>query len=272
MKVKNLLVRAASGIVYVALIVGCIIGGKISTTLLCCLLAGFGTLELSKVLRGLNQRRMPLLTLDIAGSICLALGCYLFPLIVWFFCMILRFVEALYIEEENPVSSLSESCLTQALIGVPCGLMLANATYFTSGYILLSIFLFLWINDTGAFLVGSTIGRHKLFERISPKKSWEGFFGGLFFNIVFALIFNYCCSDFFGYFHNVWQWIGLAVIVTVFGTWGDLVESMIKRTMNLKDSGNIIPGHGGLLDRIDSMLLAMPACFIYFVILSGLSL
>lgn len=268
MKLKSLLLRSVSGLVYAALIVGCILGGKESTTVLCVLLAALGMLEFTKVLGGYTAKRLPLILTDVAAVMCMALSAFLLPLAAWVLCMILRFVEELYAKDEDSVKSLAISCFGQVFVGLPCALMLANGTYFTSGYILLAIFFMLWINDTGAYLVGSLLGRHRLFERISPKKSWEGFFGGLGFNIIAAVLFSRFCPDFFGLLHGVWEWVGLALIVTIFGTWGDLVESLIKRTVHIKDSGHLIPGHGGLLDRIDSMLMAMPACFIYFLILA----
>lgn len=125
-------------------------------------------------------------------------------------------------------------------------------TYFgnsTIPMILLAMFFFIWINDTGAFLVGSMAGRHRLFERISPKKSWEGFFGGLFFCIGFAFLCRYCLDGLFNLEHvgaDIGFWLGMAITVSVFGTWGDLVESLIKRGLHIKDSGNLIPGHGGI--------------------------
>lgn len=268
MKLKSLALRTVSGIIYVGLIVGCIMGGVDTTAALAALLATLGTIELSKMLHVFSPTRLPLLIIDVAASICLALGVYIFPLILWLLCLIVRLVESLYTKEEDSVKSLAVSFMTQIFIALPCALMVANGALFTSGYLLLAIYFFLWINDTGAFIVGSLIGKHRLFERISPKKSWEGFFGGLFFNVVAAVLFSIYCPHFFGYLNGIWQWIGLALVVTVFGTWGDLVESLIKRTVGVKDSGNIIPGHGGILDRIDSMLLSMPACFIYFLILS----
>lgn len=268
MKLKSLLLRTVSGLVYVALIIGCVIGGVDSTAVLAALLASLGTIELSKVLGEFSRKRFPLLMVDVAASICLALGIYVFPLILWLLFIIVRLIESLYAKEQNPVKSLAVSFLTQIFVALPCGIMVANGALFTSGYIVLAVFFLLWINDTGAFIVGSLFGKHRLFERISPKKSWEGFFGGLVFNIIAAILFALYCPGFFGYINGIWQWIGLAVIVTVFGTWGDLVESLIKRTAGVKDSGNIIPGHGGILDRIDSMLLSMLACFIYFLILS----
>ena len=130
--------------------------------------------------------------------------------------------------------------------------------------LLLSFFALIWIYDTGAYLFGVTFGKHRLFERISPKKSWEGAIGGAIFAILASLLINHL---FPGYL-TVLQWIGFAFIVVVFGTWGDLVESMIKRSLNVKDSGNLIPGHGGILDRIDSSLLAGPAVVIYYLFLT----
>ena len=130
----------------------------------------------------------------------------------------------------------------------------------------LSIFIFLWVNDSGAYCVGSLLGRHKLFPRISPGKSWEGSIGGA----VFVLAAAYAIS----YFLDTDQmlampvWLGLGLVVVVFGTWGDLVESLFKRTLGIKDSGNILPGHGGMLDRFDSSLLAIPAAVIYLYTIS----
>lgn len=125
-------------------------------------------------------------------------------------------------------------------------------------YFALAIFIFVWMNDTGAYLVGSLFGKHRLFERISPKKSWEGFFGGLVFALLTSLVFAWLIPS-----TNACIWLGLAATVVVFGTWGDLIESQMKRTLGVKDSGNILPGHGGLLDRFDSVLMAIPAAYIY---------
>lgn len=127
-------------------------------------------------------------------------------------------------------------------------------------YILvLSMFVFVWVNDTGAFLVGSAIGKHRLFERISPKKSWEGFWGGMFFAMLFSQGFAYIDPSI-----SRLSWLGLSVVIVLFGTLGDLVESLLKRTLGVKDSGKLLPGHGGMLDRFDSILMAIPAAYIYF--------
>ena len=128
---------------------------------------------------------------------------------------------------------------------------------------IMAIFIFVWLDDTGAYLVGSLIGKHKLFERISPKKSWEGSIGGAFFSIASSFVF----AHFFP-FMSTWQWAGLAVTVVIFGTWGDLTESLMKRQLGIKDSGNILPGHGGMLDRFDSALMAIPAAVVYLYVMT----
>ena len=127
------------------------------------------------------------------------------------------------------------------------------------------MFIFLWSSDSGAYVFGSWLGKHRLFPRISPKKSWEGSIGG---GIV-AILASQVIATFVPFAENLSPtlcrllWAGLAVLVVVFGTWGDLVESLLKRKLGIKDSGNILPGHGGMLDRFDSSLLAIPAAVIY---------
>lgn len=135
--------------------------------------------------------------------------------------------------------------------------------------ILISIFILIWTNDTFAYLVGKTFGKHKLFERISPKKTIEGFFGG----IGFALIASYFISKYFLMLpeKNTYIWITIALIVGIFGTIGDLVESKFKRISEKKDSGNIMPGHGGILDRLDSVIFVAPIIFLFYQILSYVS-
>jgi len=128
----------------------------------------------------------------------------------------------------------------------------------------LSIFIFLWANDTGAYCAGSLLGKHKLFPRISPAKSWEGSIGGGILVLIVAAILGYIANDGSNtHALNIAQWMGLGLVVVVFGTWGDLVESLFKRTLGVKDSGNILPGHGGMMDRFDSSLMAIPAAVVY---------
>ena len=161
--------------------------------------------------------------------------------------------------------------MSQLYIALPFSLL--NVLAFRStGYdiqytylIPLSVFVFLWINDTGAYLCGSLLGKHKLFPRISPAKSWEGSIGGAVFVLAAAYAISYFVDQ---TMLTMPEWLGLGLVVVVFGTWGDLVESLFKRTLGIKDSGDILPGHGGMLDRFDSSLLAIPAAVIYLYTLS----
>ena len=186
------------------------------------------------------------------------------------------FVSELYTKNENAIHDWAYTMLGQMYIALPFSMInvlafQANPTDGSVGYIWLlpmSIFVFLWVNDTGAYCTGSLLGRHKLFPRISPGKSWEGSIGGgLLVLIVAALI---------GWYENrtgtsimsIIEWMGLGLVVVFFGTWGDLVESLFKRTLGIKDSGDILPGHGGMLDRFDSSLMAIPAAVVYIYALS----
>ena len=128
----------------------------------------------------------------------------------------------------------------------------------------LSVFVFLWVNDSGAYCDGSLLGKHKLFPRISPGKTWEGSIGGGILVIIVAAIIGYLANN-GAETHTLSMvgWIGLGLVVVVFGTWGDLVESLFKRTLGVKDSGSILPGHGGMMDRFDSSLMAIPAAVVY---------
>lgn len=269
--ISKLITRTISGLIYIALIIGAILLGEDALLILSSLFAVIAVIEFTSILSKDGAVNLPVLLLDMAGCISLCFGIFIFPLFFWIFILLIRFIEELYIKENNPIRSLGISMLTQLYIGLPLGLMVALGTFFGNANVLLAIFFFIWINDTGAFVVGSLIGRNRLFERISPKKSWEGFFGGLIFNIIASILFCQFCPEFFGIESSLPLWISLAVIVTIFATWGDLIESLIKRTLHIKDSGNIIPGHGGILDRIDSLLMVMPASFLFFLAIRFLS-
>ena len=269
MDLKKLLTRTLSGVIYCAIIILCIFWGTSAVTIMASLFGVLAVIEFTKMTTGRLQGRIIPLLLDIAGTVCLCCSTSIYPIAFWIIVMICRFVVGLYMKDENPLRSLGVSALSQLYIGIPLGCMVAIADLSARTEALLAVFLFLWINDTGAFLTGSLFGRHKLFERISPKKSWEGFIGGYLFNLIAAALFAIYCPHFFEFglytSNSIGFWLGLATVVTVFGTWGDLVESLMKRTMHLKDSGHLIPGHGGILDRIDSLLLAAPAVLVYML-------
>ena len=178
-----------------------------------------------------------------------------------FYFLIFPLVSGIYLiklykkSDKKPFSNIAITFLGILYVAIPISLFNIAAYYSGSyGYeIIVGIMLILWASDTGAYFAGSRFGKRKLFERISPKKSWEGFIGGA----LLALIFSYGISR---YFHSLdlLQWIIVAVLIVVSGTYGDLVESLFKRSIDIKDSGKTIPGHGGFLDRFDSLLLSMP--------------
>ena len=186
----------------------------------------------------------------------------------WIYAVYIVYVMAVFIwelfrKQPNPINNWAYFVLGQIYVAVPFSLL--NFILFAAGYnpiILLSIFVIIWTNDTAAYLCGVTFGKHRLFERISPKKSWEGFIGGAVFSLVSGYVFSLLIPEI-----SLLHWLILSEIVVVFGTFGDLIESLMKRTLNVKDSGNAIPGHGGLLDRFDSMLFAAPVVFVYLMFL-----
>jgi len=185
-------------------------------------------------------------------------------------------VAELYMKAKDPINNWAYTMLSQLYIALPFSLL--NVLAFRSnGYDIqysylapLAVFVFLWINDAGAYCVGSLLGRHKLFPRISPGKSWEGSVGGGLL-VMAAAVLVWWLTEQYGVNDiglNAWQWAGLGLVVVIFGTWGDLIESLLKRTLGIKDSGNILPGHGGMLDRFDSTLMAVPAAVVYLYTLT----
>ena len=272
---KNLIIRAITGILFIGIIIGAILYSKY--TLLALLLV-ITTLTLTEFYRLIEGSNLPKLTLfvNILGGNYLTLSLYLYasdilpafskgvvfiPYLIYFLCC---FIIQLYMKDKDPITRWSHSFMGQVYIALPIGLLSflafepSSTFLFYNPWLLLSFFAFIWINDTGAFLVGSATGKKRLFERISPKKSWEGFWGGIAFNLVLA----YILSTQFNVLSQL-EWYGLAITVSIFATLGDLCESLLKRTLQIKDSGSILPGHGGMLDRFDSVLLAAPAAVIY---------
>lgn len=269
MKFKNWLIRSLSGIVYVGIIVGCIFWGNIPFSILAALLGVIAVFEFEKICEGISVNTLPPMLLDAVGVVFLAFSWLWYPLIGWIVVYLFRMVLELYVKNDRPIRCMALSLMTQIYIGLPLAAMTMMGCY-VGLHLILAIFLMIWINDTGAFVVGSLLGRHRLFERISPKKSWEGFIGGLGFNLLAGWLFAIGGGHFWDVKWNVITWLIFGAVVTIFSTWGDLVESMIKRSLNIKDSGNFIPGHGGILDRIDSLLLVMPAAFIFLIIYNTL--
>jgi phosphatidate cytidylyltransferase len=183
-----------------------------------------------------------------------------FLLVLLTFSMALIFIQELYKPSPTPFTNIAFTFLGIIFAVVPFSFF--HALAFVNGHynfhFPLAFLLMLWTNDTGAYLSGRFLGRHKLFERHSPKKTWEGFIGGVLFTIGTATILSH-------YFNDVYwkQWASMAIYISLVGTFGDLVESMFKRSINIKDSGGLLPGHGGLLDRFDGLLLSAPLVFTF---------
>lgn len=170
----------------------------------------------------------------------------------------------LFDKKNKPVDSLSKYVYLIGYIILPF-VLITKIPFVENSYnpnIILSIFILIWVNDTFAFLVGKTFGKHKLFEKVSPKKTIEGFVGGFIFSIVAGIILAQ-----FLMLQSYIHWVFIAILVSVFGTLGDLVESKFKRIANVKDSGNIMPGHGGVLDRLDSIIFVAPIVFLFYQII-----
>lgn len=265
MKWKNWLLRSFSGLIYVGLVVGFIFWGIIPFSILIAIFGIIAVMEFEKICEGISENSIPTLFLDAAGVVFLSFAWLWYPLLGWICIYVFRLVLELYVKNEKPIRRMALSLMTQIYIGIPLAVMTMIGKYLGLHFIF-AIFLMIWINDTGAFVVGSLFGKHRLFERISPKKSWEGFFGGLGFNLIAGWLFAIGGGYFWDVKWNVITWLIFAAVITIFSTWGDLIESLIKRSLQIKDSGNIIPGHGGILDRIDSLLLVMPVSFIFIII------
>lgn len=263
---KNILIRATSGAVYVALIVVSILyGGYWAFPTLCGFFTFLGIMEFQRMAQTdfFSSPRSLFVDLLIGLLIIATVASVAFELISWLLVLvtiavvIVRLIMQLYSHRADAVKHLAYSLMSIFYVAVPLALAITLYFYF-GGAMLLLVFIMIWLNDTGAFLVGSALGSHHLFKRLSPKKSWEGFVGGLCFCIAAGYLARPIAPEAFGMFSDGWL-VGLGVLVCVMSTWGDLFESMIKRTFGVKDSGNILPGHGGILDRIDSLLFVAPS-------------
>lgn len=277
-KMKNLIVRTLSGIVMLGALLGCVLGSPWSFGALLLVVLVGGMIEFYALAArcGADPQRVVGIA---AGAALLAIGFSAFTVLtgVWagsgtllLFCTIFLtavlfagFVCELFRSGRNPLANLGATVAGVLYVALPLALLPFVSVLAMKGWepwvVIWFIFL-IWSNDVFAYLVGSTCGRHKLCERISPKKSWEGFVGGVVGAVGMSLA-------------AAWHldmapalWIGLAVVASITGVAGDLVESMFKRAAGVKDSGKAIPGHGGVLDRFDALLLAIPFVCIYLLI------
>ena len=279
---RNFIVRTITAVFFVAAIVTCFLRPE-AMAFLFAVVTGLTIWEFTGLV---NEREH----VAINRLICTVAGVYFFlammgynsgitssgVFIPYLISIIYLLIAELYLKQEDPVSNWAYTMMSQLYIALPFSML--NVLAFRAvgdgicyTYLMpLSVFVFLWINDTGAYLCGSLLGKHKLFPRISPGKSWEGSVGGGILVMAIAVLVWHLTEQ---YGVNDLQlsaaeWAGLGLTVVVFGTWGDLVESLFKRTLGIKDSGHILPGHGGMLDRFDSSLLAIPAAVVYLYTLA----
>lgn len=286
---RTFITRTITGIIFVLLMVGSFLD-PLAMTFMFALITGMTIWEFT----GLANSRE---NIHVNRFICTAAGVFFFIAVTGFcadftpsnvfipylITVIYLFVSGLFTKNADPVSDWAYSMMSQMYIALPLSCISVLAFRSThDGYtaynaiLPLSVFIFLWMNDTGAYLSGSVFGRHKLFPRVSPGKSWEGSIGGTIIVLCMAYLLswidNNClegCQRLTGTGLTTTEWLGLGVVVVVFGTLGDLVESLLKRTLSIKDSGNILPGHGGMLDRFDSSLMAIPAAVVYIYTLTA---
>ncbi len=282
-KMKNLITRTITGVLFVAIIV---VGFRMPEGMIAlfALITGLAVWEFTGLVNNLEG-------VTVNRFISTAAGVYFF-LAVAGFCsgvtpsavfipylltVVYLFISELYTKNTNPIADWAYTMLSQMYIALPFSMVNVLAFQDTghgiafNSLLPLSIFIFLWTNDTGAYCSGSLFGKHKLFPRVSPGKSWEGSIGGGILVLAVAALIGYIENSTDGLTPvalSIPAWMGLGLVVVIFGTWGDLVESLFKRTLGIKDSGNILPGHGGMLDRFDSSIMAMPAAVVYLYTLT----
>lgn len=269
----NIVQRSITGVVLLGIIIGSIVLCEYSFLICIGTLLSFTLFEFYNITK--TEAIVPQNIFGFVIGICCFVASYLFArnlvdtrvftLLIPLFLIL--FIIELYKKQGNPFQNIAFTILGIFYIAIPYSLFnfivfnTYNARY--SFDLLLCLFAFNWTNDTGAYLFGSSIGKHRLFERISPKKSWEGAAGGAVCVVGIAFLFAYLLP-----YISIVNWIILGLLVCAFGIFGDLVESLLKRSLNIKDSGTFLPGHGGFLDRFDAVIFSTPAFFAYLYLIS----
>lgn len=288
-KLKNFIIRTITSVLFVIVLVGCILWSPTSFDILFGIITAMTIWEFTTIV---NKNAV----LQVNRFITTVAGTYLFAAMMAFnmnaagseifipylVSIIYLMVSELYFDRKNSIYNWAFTMMAQVYIALPMALLntlayiavpeqynTPHAVY--TPVLILAMFIFLWCSDAGAYCVGSLIGKRKLFPRISPGKSWEGSIGGGLLAIGVSQLIAYLINNVLMIASPITsslQWAGLAVVVVIFGTWGDLVESLLKRKLGIKDSGNVLPGHGGMLDRFDSTIMAVPAVVVYIYTIS----
>jgi phosphatidate cytidylyltransferase len=280
-KFKNLLVRTISGVVLLLLVVGALVWSKWSTGALFAVIMVGGLLEFYRLCR--KKGVEPMISVGVATSLAIfalafavflqwgspatettariVLGALLYIMLI----VPTTFVCELWRKSPTPIANIATTFMGVIYVALPMAALLYIPQMLIgkwSAWAMMAFLSIIWINDIFAYLVGITLGKHRLCERISPKKSWEGFFGGLVGAVGAALLFGHLFEG------NLLVWGGLGLVTALAGVAGDLVESLIKREVDVKDSGKMMPGHGGFLDRFDALFVAAPFALFYLILTS----
>lgn len=280
-KLQNLLVRGASGVVLFGVVLGAAFLGYWGFGALMLLITVVGVWEfyqLAMAKGAMPQRCMGIVTsilllVTAFSAVLLAVPCVEsvvgeclpFVLLATIAAFALIFFVEVFRNKENPTQNIASTIMGVIYVALPMSLMLFIPFMLSpdkwNPWIFLFYLFLVWGNDVFAYLVGISIGRHKMCPRLSPKKSWEGFFGGVLGSLAMGVLGAYVVEG------NYLVWLGLALVVSLSSVVGDLVESMFKRDAGVKDSGNFIPGHGGMLDRFDALILSAPFAFVYLCVM-----
>lgn len=287
-KLQNFFVRVATSVVFVIVLVGCILYSPTTFDILFGIITAMTVWEFTGIVNKKADLQVNRFITTVAGTYLFfammafnmnACGSEIF--IPYLISIMYLMISELYFDRKNNIYNWAFSMMAQLYVALPLSLLntlayIAVPQQFEQPHavytptIILATFIFIWCSDAGAYLVGSLIGKRKLFPRISPGKSWEGSIGGCVIAVLVALLIAHFMPmlQLPAPISSPLQWAGMAVVVVIFGTWGDLIESLFKRRVGIKDSGNILPGHGGMLDRFDSTLMAVPAVVVYLYTIS----
>lgn len=268
---KEVVLRTGTGLVFIAVVVGCILWNPYSLASLFYIAGVLGMLEYYSICKiggvhpqttvGLLTGTVLYITIELVKL--QVFSGYIISLSIPFFMAI--FVYELFRKRPDPFNNIAHTVVGIIYIMAPFALLnIFTFEEIVNEYqpaVVLGFFIILWLNDTGAYVFGRLLGRRKLFPRISPKKTWEGFAGGAIVSLAGAALMALFTEQM-----GVGHWLAMGIIIVVAATLGDLVESMLKRSARVKDSSNLLPGHGGILDRFDGVLLASPTVFTYLMV------
>jgi len=274
---KGIATRASTAVIFVLVMIGGLFGGRLSFVLLFAVITAICLWEyLSMVLHRYTRRDFSRMVLGVGfGLTPFMLASILhmsaihtgdqfviLTAILFFPFIFMAFIYELFTRSANPFQNVGFIVLGMVYIGAPFALLdfIAFEGEKFNSWIVFGLLLLTWMNDTGAYLIGSKFGKHPLHARISPKKTWEGTIGGVAVTFLIAWLFCIVSGEL-----RLRDWMVLALIVSVFGSMGDLVESMLKRSVGVKDSGNLLPGHGGVLDRFDAFIFLLPFAAAYLL-------